>query len=285
MLRVFRESRRRSLHGVSSGANVTSEPSRHRFPTESRQPPTIASLQRAQAQMILPQELVDEILVHLRNDNQALQNCSLVAKSWTYPSQKLLYTYVLISPIKYKTWQEIASPTSAELLRQVYSLKCFRFNSLYDFHEGYLKSFHHLQRLSLDQVHHVDLDTTSLFPAFRNSLSSLSLSHVSLTLDAFINLIGHFPKLKELYLNEPRFDSEHLTVPPPSTPPHGALRLFMLSDGSADIPLRALCELKPEYDELEIYRVHGNPSHVRSIISTCEKTITHLRLGPQDCKL
>ena len=232
--------------------------------------------------MILPLELLDDILIHLRRDNQALQNCSLVARSWTYPSQKLLYTRVRITPSRYQTWQEIASPTSAKLLRHVQSLMCRQFRSLHDLHDDYLKSFHLLQHLSLD--HRVDLDTTNLFPAFQNSLSSLSLSHVSLTLDAFINLLCYFPNLRRLQLFNSRFDSGHLTVPPPSTPPRGALRLFMLSQKRADIPLRALCALEPEYDELEIYRVYDSPSHVRSIISACKKTLAHLKLGPRDCK-
>ena len=145
--------------------------------------------------MILPLELLDDILIHLQLDNQALQNCSLVARSWTYPSQKLLYTRVIITPSRYQTWQEIASPTSANLLRHVQILMCREFQSLHDLHDDYLKSFHHLQYLSLD--HHVDLDTTSLFPAFQNTLSSLSLSHVSLTLDAFIKLLSYFPKLRK----------------------------------------------------------------------------------------
>ena len=50
--------------------------------------------------MILSPELVDEILVHLRHDKQALRKCSLVSKLWTYPSQKLL-TPASSSPIRH----------------------------------------------------------------------------------------------------------------------------------------------------------------------------------------
>ena len=100
----------------------------------------------------LPPELVDEILIHLRHDKKALCHCSLVAKSWTYSSQKLLYARVHITPSAYQTRQEIASPTSTELLQHVHSLTCHQFQSLHDLHKDYLESFHRLQRLTLDDV-------------------------------------------------------------------------------------------------------------------------------------
>ena len=123
----------------------------------------------------LPPELVDEILIHLRHDKKALCHCSLVAKSWTYSSQKLLYARVHITPSAYQTRQEIASPTSTELLQHVHSLTCHQFQSLHELHKDYLKSFHRLQRLTLDGVDGVDSDVVNLFPAFQNTLSSLSL--------------------------------------------------------------------------------------------------------------
>ena len=235
--------------------------------------------------MILPQELVDKILVHLRNDNKALRNCSLVAKSWTYPSQKLLYTNFVISPIKYGTWQEIASPTIAELLQHVYSLHCLWFNSLYDFHEDHLKSFHRLQELYL-YYGSFKSDAANFFPAFQNTLSSLFLINFVFTLDAFIKLVCYFPNLRVLHLRAPAFGTEHLTTPPPSsTPIRGTLSLCLFSLGSVDTLLRALLELELEYEELEVVHATGNPSHVRSFISRCEKTLKRLKLGPKDCKL
>ena len=236
--------------------------------------------------MILPPELVDEILTHLQHDKQALRNCSLVAKTWTYSSQKLLYAHVNITPSTYLRWHEIASPTSAKPLRHVRSLNCFQLQSLYNIHEDYLKSFHCLQNLSLHDSGNIEFNTVDLFPAFQNTLSSLSLANLSLTSDAFINLLGHFPNLRELHLSELTFCAELRTTPPPSTPLRGALALLTLSTyDHTNILLRGLCEFKLEYDELEIFGVHGNPSHVRSLISTCEKTLEHLILGALDCKL
>jgi hypothetical protein len=104
-------------------------------------------------------------------------------------------------------------------------------------------------------------------------------------LDAFISLLGYFPNLRELNLCEPTFSTEHRTTPPPSIPLRGVLCLCSLSVHShTDILLLGLCGLKLEYDELEMYGVHGDPSHVRSLISTCEKSLKRLLLGSPDCK-
>src|ERR1700753_2506971 len=220
--------------------------------------------------MILPQELVDEVLTHLRHDIQALQNCSLVAKSWTYSSQRHLFTRIYITPSTYRPfygldvgfqptfsscelgaaqfrpkptstyrkWQEIASPTSTELLRHTHSLTCYNSQSLHDFHEDYFKSFHRLQFLSLEWIRNIDLDTVNLFPAFQNTLSLLSLFGVSLTLDALIKLLGYFPNLRELYLSPDTFWRKHRRTPPPSTPPRGMLSLSACFGRDADILLQ-----------------------------------------------
>ena len=236
--------------------------------------------------MILPPELVDKIITYLRHDKRTLGNCSLVAKPWTYSSQKLLYTSVRITPSRYQTWQEIASPTSAKLLQHARSLAYYKLQSLHDFQEEYLKSFHRLQHLTLDRVCNVDFNAVSLFPALQNTLSSLSLSRLSLTLDTLVSFLSHFPNLRAFHLSEPTFTAEHRTVPLPSTPPRGTLRLSTFSTKSTDILLRTLTELKPEYDKLEIFEVRNRfTSHVNPIVSTCERTLTHLNLGPHECKL
>jgi hypothetical protein len=236
--------------------------------------------------MILPPELIDEVLIHLRHDKKTLRNCSLVAKSWTYPSQKYLYTRIRVAPSTYQKWRGIASPTSVELLRHVHSLSCHKFLSLHVLQRDYLKSFHGLQNLTLEQVHNVGLDTVESFLAFQNTLSSLSLFHVCFTLDAFIKLLGYFPNVRELRLYNPTFDTEHLTTPPPnSKPPRGALHLSLSSARDTDILLRGLCALELEYDELDIYENPGaSASPVHPAIFACGKTLAHLNLCLRDCK-
>ena len=49
--------------------------------------------------MELPQELIDEIIDHIDpcDDKRSLRNCSLVARSWRFASQKSLFKVVEIS--------------------------------------------------------------------------------------------------------------------------------------------------------------------------------------------
>ena len=47
---------------------------------------------------IAPQELVDAIIFHLRNDSQSLQACSLVSHSLQLPSQRYIFYCVRLAP-------------------------------------------------------------------------------------------------------------------------------------------------------------------------------------------
>ena len=142
--------------------------------------------------MTLPFELVDEIITHLQHDKRALQNCSLVAKSWTYPSQKLLFASIVLTPEIYKKRQENGPPSSA-VLQHVRTLTCHRF-SLFGVLQGdFLKSLHRLQDLALYGRVHIDPIAPNQFLAFQDTLSSLTLYRVSLTRSTFICLIAISP--------------------------------------------------------------------------------------------
>jgi hypothetical protein len=137
----------------------------------------------------------------------------------------------------------------------------------------------------LDDVEGVGSDVVNLFPAFQNTLSSLSLFCVSLTLDAFVKLLGYFPDLRELQLRRPTFSAVFRTVPLPPTPPRGKLCLSMLSGKDMRVLLEGLRGLEMEYDELDIYQIGGFPAlYILSAASICRKTLRRLTLGPYDCK-
>ena len=67
--------------------------------------------------MALPPELIDEILAYLQVNKRMLQDCSLVAKSWVYPNQKLLHMNAHLTPETYRIWQENVSPAGTEPLQ------------------------------------------------------------------------------------------------------------------------------------------------------------------------
>lgn len=54
----------------------------------------------------VPQELVDEILDHLSKDTTTLRSCSLVAKSWIYPSRRHLFTTLFLTASDVAKWNK-----------------------------------------------------------------------------------------------------------------------------------------------------------------------------------
>lgn len=238
--------------------------------------------------MALPPEMVDEILDNLQDEKRALCNCSLVAKSWTYPSQKRLFTSVDLTLEIYQTWRENVSPTKAELLEHVRILSCRRFYFLGPALCGdYFGSLRHLQRLVLYQTGNIEPNITASFPVFQNTLSSLSLSFVFLAWSTFIELVDYFPNLKELRFNESSFHlgGDPLVSPPLSRPARGKLYLSSLTWGSMGALSRGLPAQDLAYSELEIISIFDrHPSRIQPVISACEKTLTHLKLDPYDCE-
>ena len=235
--------------------------------------------------MALPLELIDEILTYLQDDKRTLHNCSLIAKSWVFPSQKLLYARVCLYPVNYQKWQETVSPMGAEPLRHVRALKCCFFYSLYPSYGSYFGSLHRLQCLALCSITHIESGVTNLFTAFQATLWLLYLGHLSLTWGTFINLVDYFPNLRELRLIKSSFEGDHRAIPPFSRPPRGKLCLIALSSEDMSILSTVLSASELQYDELEIIKVvDQTPSHVRPILSACGKTLKHLVLDPQGCK-
>ena len=233
--------------------------------------------------MALPSELVDEILIYLQHDKQALWNCSLVEKSWTFLSQKRLFVSINLTPDIYKTWQEIASPTSAEVLQHVRTLTCLRFHSFGVLHGDYFKSLHRLQHLTLRDIARIESKTPNLFLAFQHTLSSLFLDHVSLTRSVFIGLVDCFPNLRELHFSKSSFKMDHFLVPPFSKPPRGKLCLSSLSATDFGALSRGIAGLDLEYDKLEILNIFDT-CHVQHIVSACKKNLTHLKVDLHDCE-
>ena len=139
-----------------------------------------------------------------------------------------------------------------------------------------------LRHLALHNIGDIESNTVDLFPSFQNTLSSLSLHRVRLTLDTFIKLLGYFPNLKQLTLHDSAFDPERWATPLPPTHPRGKLTLSALSEEDTDALLWGLRQLEPEYDELNFLEVYGNSIH--SIISTCNKTLKRLQLSRRVCK-
>ena len=232
--------------------------------------------------MALPPELVDEILTQLRDDKQTLLNCSLIAKSWAYPSQKLLHDWHLcFIPETYRTWQETASPTRMELLPRVRSLTYRNFDSLYPFPRDHLKSFHRLQQITLRNINlDIQSNIINYLPASQNTLSSLYLANVSIYSTALVDLINHFPNLRDLHLYQSYIHQARHTAPFFGSP-RGKLCLTALTSVAVSTLLSCLLELELGYDELEIVNF-GETAHfwLSPLIPPCRKTLACLKFSP-----
>ena len=237
--------------------------------------------------MSLPPELIDEILFHLRHDKQTLLNCSLVAKSWVYRSQKLLYEWHLrLTPETFRTWQETASPTSMESLQHVHSLTYSEFYTFDIFHGDYLKPpLHRLQHITFNDVWFVQPDPTKSLPASQTTISSLYLCRVDIFTITIVNLINFLPNLKDLHIHQCMIFG-HLTVeiPPFTKSPRGTLHLTDI--GAMNMALLSSCFSDRElgYDELEIVDCGQSDSDVLPIVYACGKALVRLKLSNPPCK-
>jgi hypothetical protein len=155
--------------------------------------------------MELPQELVDEIIDHLPpDDKKSLRNSSLVAKSWTRPSQKRLFEDICIDQHNLKSWLENIPPTNIILLEHVRKLSYSEFTTgeipptrcaLRD----YLPSLRQLRYLNLTCARIPScLEYVGPFSAFQHTLSTISLVHCKTTKGGLITLINYFPNLSSL---------------------------------------------------------------------------------------
>ena len=230
--------------------------------------------------MTLPPELIDEILTDLRDDKPTLRNCSLIAKSWEYPSRKLLFTNAHLTPETYRIWRENVSAAGTELLRYVRTLNCHNFHSIQPSHGDFFGSLHRLERLAFRDFVHIESNITNLFSAFQTTLSSLFLNHLFLTWAAFINVVDYFPNLRDLHVTRFSFVGDVRSVPPLSRPPRGKLRLSSLSRENISVLSNGLSASELRYDELEIVNMGSQtPSRTRSIISACGGTLKRLVLA------
>lgn len=238
--------------------------------------------------MDLPEELLDEILGHLPlDDERSLRSCSLVSRSWLGPSRRLLFANIRIRRDNHQSWLNNISPTNTQLLRHARSLTYF-----YPLQETpdprycirllrhYLPSFRQLKTLNLCKLT-VELTTSehlTLFSAFQNTLSSLSLTQVSITWSSFVALVGYFPRLRDLNICKPSFRVGDWPIPQMTHPLRG--RLFIQSLlGEGMVPfINLFPKLRQEYEELEMFA-----PFLPRLISASEKSLKYLKFHRCKC--
>ena len=219
--------------------------------------------------MDLPQELIDKITCNLASDIPSLHSCSLVAKSWIYPSRRWLFKDVLISGnIRQRRWLDRISPTNIDLLRNIRSfthkptidvtaedwsvIPPYRI----DYFRLYLPSLCQLERLGFFFTF-VGPDipqNIGLFSTFQHTLSSLCLSDCHATSSALVTLVDYFPLLANLELRSLKCVAGGGPVPRRSRPLRGRLVIAdcMVKDRAL---FNQLSNPPPELDELSLCKV------------------------------
>ena len=237
--------------------------------------------------MELPPELIDEIIHYLATDVRSLRSCSLIARSWMYPSRKWLFKDVFISRKTHQPWLNRISARDVDLLRNVRTftyvyddtvqngITPYRIDSLY----RYLPSFRHLERLGLSSMFlgpEVP-QQIGIFSAFQHSLSSLSLTSCYITSGALITLINYFPLLMRLGLQSATHEVNGEPVPQLSRPLRGTLAITCCRTQDRAL-FDKLSNPPPELDELVLNQVHM-PTFYNCIIGAHGGSVRRLKLN------
>ena len=208
---------------------------------------------------LLPQELLDEIIGHIPlHDKQSLRNCSLVAKSWMYPSRRSLFEAVIVVPqAKFWSWIKCISPNNAELLQNVRTLHCLieispcvRTGHIF-FLRNYFPSLPLLRHLFLFSGNLQSVTQIGVPLAFQHTLKYLSLRGCRTTIATLVTLINYFPNLDHLELHNLFQESGRQPTPPLSR----ALQKLSVSEPDTRDDLGILDQLlglQPQFDEVVI---------------------------------
>ncbi|KAF9645178.1 hypothetical protein BDM02DRAFT_3120600 [Thelephora ganbajun] len=240
--------------------------------------------------MKLPQELVDEIIGHLPTYYpQSLHSCSLVAKSWTHPSQKRLFENINIHPGNFRSWLDSISPTNAVLLGHIRSLSYTTYTThpdrtiepAYSALRDYFPSFCQLRRLTLSfdctPSHPQQIES---FSAFQHTLSDLSLSNRAVTTSTLVTLINYFPNLACLYLRNLSYRREAERTSSPPRSPFKKLYVTEWPVCSLDL-LDELSKLGLHFDEVAISQIaptHTWPEFAKRVVDAFGAGAKRLRL-------
>jgi len=232
--------------------------------------------------MVLPLELIDEIIRYLVGDVRSLRRCSLVAKPWMHLCRKWLFNDVFITKKTHQPWLNRISARDTDLLRNIRSftfiydpmvwgrITPYRIDSLY----RYLSGLSRLESLGLSSMFLGPevLQQIGLCSSFQHTLKSLSLTGCNATPSAFVTLINYFPGVRKLEFKSLTCEADGLPAPPLSRPLRG--KLSIVEGKIRDQALfNKLSNPPPELDELSLESVYspffyecfvgGNVKHLR----------------------
>ena len=152
---------------------------------------------------VLPQEILNLIVDHLRDDRVALKDCCLVSKTWVSRARRHLFARVeFTSPHRIEAWREFFPDPSTSPARHTRILV----NRNLDVTAPKLDVttwIHSFNRITQLELNRLTLDQTSLIQLYGLSptLTSLLLYNVHAPVSGIFNLICSFPLLENLALH------------------------------------------------------------------------------------
>jgi len=192
-----------------------------------------------------------------------LMACALVATSWRGPSQRRLFSSVLIDEYNYKSWMNcvVSSGYKAHLLKFVRSLTHWRdpnpktkypMENLPQDSGEYLSALPNIRTLKL---YHIRIERISeegfrtCFSAFRETLTALSLGTFDTSFSAFVTLVDYFPNITSLELGSIVLEPDEEPAPVLSRPLRGKVHVWGAHASRLEF-LGRFVKLELEYDEL-----------------------------------
>ena len=248
--------------------------------------------------MILPPEVMDKILGNLPPSNQRreiLIACALVATWWTGPSQRRLFSSVLINEDNHQRWVNgvARSGSKAHLLEHVRSLSHRRGRTTRTKHPirdlaqesgEYLSALCNIRSLTLSniQIEHINEDQFRIcFSAFRETLTYLSLETVATSIGAFVALVDYFPNITTLRLRSFVLEPDEGPVPSSPRPFRGKLHVCCSQNDRLEF-FDQFAKLDLEYEELVIdpfaLFTHEKTKFLESAFQISASTVKFLRL-------
>jgi len=221
------------------------------------------------------------ILRHIPIDNkgrQTLVACASVATWWTGPSQRRLFSSVMIHYRNYQRWiNGVASPRSkSQPLKYVRSLQHYCLTPVTET-SYWMRNLHNLRSLGLSyiEIGHINkAEYHPCFSAFRETLTNLTLEDFDTSFSAFVTLVDYFPNITTLQLGSFEVKSDEGVVPPLSRPLRGKLCLHANRVGFFD----QLAGLDPEYEELVLGSRFSTGEKFVGLPQLCANTVKYLRL-------
>lgn len=231
----------------------------------------------------VPQELVDEILDYLARDAATLRSCSLVAKSWIYPSRRHLFNTLFLAAGEINRWNETFPNPEDSPAGHVRDLSfCFLHPDAPISFADRMPYFSNVQQLTL-------IGRVATEPSFISALGQLppTTRSVDITFSKvlathIVSVIQQLPNLDNLSL----MSAEWSGAIPPGTGKTmrsrltGKLRLRRKL-AHCDL-LNMLTEVQPgpQFTEVEIRDASMNcfPAALK-LVRTCQDTITKLHFS------